>query len=185
MPSPFPGMDPYLEGYLWTTVHASLGMQIVHQLVPKLRPRYVAVPVERFILDVPEDVAVETREIYPDVATVNGLGQSTPAWETAVAVAPLRLATVVPGRVPHVSIEIRDTRHRKRVAAIEILSPTNKKGRGRREYLSKRRSLLLSDAHLIEVDLIRGCRCNSLCRERPILYCSAGWKAGRSLMCGR
>ena len=29
MPSPFPGMDPYLEGALWTTVHFSLSAEIV------------------------------------------------------------------------------------------------------------------------------------------------------------
>ncbi len=28
MPSPFPGMDPYLEGYLWLDVHQSLASQI-------------------------------------------------------------------------------------------------------------------------------------------------------------
>ena len=28
MPSPFPGMDPYLEGSLWTTVHAQLSAEI-------------------------------------------------------------------------------------------------------------------------------------------------------------
>jgi hypothetical protein len=29
MPSPFPGMDPDLEGALWTTLHHSLGSEIV------------------------------------------------------------------------------------------------------------------------------------------------------------
>jgi hypothetical protein len=41
MPSPFPGMDPYLEGALWTTVHFSLSAEIVRQLAPKVRPRVV------------------------------------------------------------------------------------------------------------------------------------------------
>ncbi|MBI3361959.1 MAG: DUF4058 family protein, partial [Chloroflexi bacterium] len=27
MPSPFPGMDPYLEGSLWTTVHFGLSAE--------------------------------------------------------------------------------------------------------------------------------------------------------------
>lgn len=39
MPSPFPGMDPYLEGYLWVDVHNALASKIRQQLVPKLRPR--------------------------------------------------------------------------------------------------------------------------------------------------
>jgi len=36
MPSPFPGMDPYLEGSEWTSVHAELSSEIVRQLAPKL-----------------------------------------------------------------------------------------------------------------------------------------------------
>jgi Protein of unknown function (DUF4058) len=41
MPSPFPGMDPYLEGSLWTTFHFSLAAEIVRQLSPKVPPRYL------------------------------------------------------------------------------------------------------------------------------------------------
>lgn len=41
MPSPFPGMDPYLEGYLWPDVHQSLAGQFKRQLSPLLRSRYV------------------------------------------------------------------------------------------------------------------------------------------------
>ncbi len=32
MPSPFPGMDPYLEGYLWPDVHSALANKIRQQL---------------------------------------------------------------------------------------------------------------------------------------------------------
>ena len=42
MPSPFLGMDPYLAGYLWPDVHHRLATQISDQLMPQLRPRYVA-----------------------------------------------------------------------------------------------------------------------------------------------
>ncbi|RLT43090.1 MAG: DUF4058 family protein, partial [Chloroflexi bacterium] len=44
MPSPFPGMAPYLEGPLWTTLHFTLGAEIVRQLAPRLRPRYLVLP---------------------------------------------------------------------------------------------------------------------------------------------
>lgn len=112
MPSPFPGMDPYLEGSLWTAFHATFAVEIVRQIAPHLRPRYLALPVERVV--------------YEEVT------------------------------VPHVSIEIRDVAQRRLVTAIEILSPTNKRGEGRAEYLAKRRRLLLSSAHLMEIDLLRG-----------------------------
>jgi len=42
MPSPFPGMDPYLEGYLWPDVHQRLATEISKQLAPRLKPHYVA-----------------------------------------------------------------------------------------------------------------------------------------------
>jgi hypothetical protein len=42
MASPFPGMDPYLEGDLWQEFHAKLAHEIKSQLMPQLRPKYVA-----------------------------------------------------------------------------------------------------------------------------------------------
>jgi hypothetical protein len=62
---------------------------------------------------------------------------------------------VIPSPVPHVTIEIRDTANRELVTAIEVLSPTNKRGDGYDEYLAKRRRILLSTAHLLEIDLLR------------------------------
>ena len=40
MPSPYPGMDPYLEGPLWPDVHGGLASRLREQLVPQLRPKY-------------------------------------------------------------------------------------------------------------------------------------------------
>jgi uncharacterized protein DUF4058 len=115
MPSPFPGMDPYLEGSLWTTVHGQLAAEIARQLAPKLRPRYLALMTERLVCEAPEGVAM----------------------------------------IPHFGVEIRDTQDRRLITSIEILSPTNKRGQRRDEYLAKRRRLLLSTAHLMEIDLLR------------------------------
>lgn len=154
MPSPFPGMDPYLEGSLWQSVHLQLSMEIARQLAPKLRPRYLALTPERFVFATPDEVAITTANLYPDVGVIETGRQGHPAAE-ATMTAPLRLATVVPVAVPHVSIEIRDTANRQLVTAIEVLSPTNKRGDGRAEYLAKREKLLRSTAHLIEIDLLR------------------------------
>ena len=155
MPSPFPGMDPYLEGALWTTVHFSLSAEIVRQLAPKLRPRYLVLPAERFVMETPESVAVSTADMYPDVSVAETRSVAVTAQGTAIAPAPLELATIIPTPIPHVTIEIRDTANRQLVTAIEVLSPTNKRGDGRQEYLAKRRRILLSTAHLLEIDLLR------------------------------
>ena len=155
MPLPFPGMDPYLEGALWTTVHFSLSAEIVHQLAPKLRPRYLVLPAERFVMETPESVAISTADIYPDVGVAALRSVAVTAQGTTIAPAPLELATIIPAPIPHVTIEIRDTANRQLVTAIEVLSPTNKHGDGRLEYLAKRRRILLSTAHLLEIDLLR------------------------------
>ena len=42
MNSPFPGMDPYLEGYLWPDVHHRLATQIADLLIPQISPHFVA-----------------------------------------------------------------------------------------------------------------------------------------------
>ncbi len=155
MPSPFPGMDPYLESRSWTTFHFSLAAEIVGQLAPKLRPRYVALPMERFVMEIVEGDRTSIAVTYSDVAIAPQRTPSGANGGVATATAPLVMETVVPERVPHVSIEIRDADERQLVTAIEILSPTNKRGEGYRDYLLKRGRLLNSSSHLLEIDLLR------------------------------
>ena len=155
MPSPFPGMDPYLEGSLWTTVHFSLSAEIVRQLAPKLPVNYLILPAERFVIDISESISLTTTDNYPDAGVVQAWPGPSGGYEATTAPAPLRLATIIPSPVPHVTIEIRDTTTRQLVTAIEVLSLTNKRGRGQDKYLGKRQRILLSTAHLLEIDLLR------------------------------
>jgi len=148
-------MDPYLEGSHWMGVHTQLCAEIARQLTPWLVPKYVALTNERFVLETPEDIGIPTRGLHPDVEVVPRHSTGTASSSAGAAVAPLRLATVMPEAVPHVTVEIRDTAHRQLLTAIEVLSPTNKLGEGREEYLAKRRRVLMSTAHLIEIDLLR------------------------------
>ena len=155
MPSPFPGMDPYLEGSHWIGVRTQLCAEIARQLTPRLVPKYVALTNERFVLETQQGISITTRSIYPDVGAVPRTDVARSESPGGVAVAPLRIATVMPEAVPHVTVEIRDTANRQLVTVIEVLSPTNKCGEGRVEYLAKRQRVLLSSAHLIEIDLLR------------------------------
>ncbi len=154
MPSPFPGMDPYLEGSLWTTLHFSLAAEIVRQLSPKVPPRYLVLPEERFVVDVPDSIGITTSDVYPDVGVADSEIREPHAAYGTEAI-PLRIPTVMPEPVPHVSVEIRDAAERQLVTAIEILSPTNKRGEGHKEYLGRRMRILRSTAHLLEIDLLR------------------------------
>lgn len=156
MPSPFPGMDPYLEGSEWTSVHTELSSEIARQLAPKLRPKYIVRTTRRFVAETPEDVVTMTGDIDPDVGVFDSVRQRV-VRESAIAAAPppLQMATVIPASALQVTIEIRDVVNRELVTAIEVLSPTNKRGEGYREYLDRRRRLLYSTAHLMEIDLLR------------------------------
>ena len=154
MPNPFPGMDPYLEGDLWMTVHTDLCGEIARQLSPKLRPKYVALSMRRVVLAQPDESAGPNGARLPDVGILatRPSGSSTSA---AVATLPLDLRAAFPEAIPHISVEIRDVAQRRLVTSIEVLSPTNKRGSGREEYEAKRLQICSGEAHLVEIDLLR------------------------------
>jgi hypothetical protein len=161
MPSPFPGMDPYLEGPERSSVHGQLIAEIGRQLAPRLRPRYVARMQKWFAVDSGEaDEAISvgiagesTGEVYPDVGIVRDDTPSGGAMATISA--PLELQTVMPRLVPQHTLEIRHVTERRLVTAIEMLSPSNKRGEGYEQYRERRLRFLCSSAHLVEIDLVR------------------------------
>jgi hypothetical protein len=161
MPSPFPGMDPYLEGHLWPDVHQRLAAQIARLLAPQLRPRYVARLATRFVADLSEIGPV--RILYPDVDVTVARPAHEPVttYEPSVTLAPplfsppLVLTQPDPPRIKLVTVEIRDTQGERLVTSIEILSPINKRGDGLAEYQQKRWLVMDSPAHLLEIDLLR------------------------------
>lgn len=157
MPSPFPGMDPYLEGYLWPDVHNALATKIRQQLTPQLRPRYTA----RLEIYVVEDSFPESDVgiLYPDVEVMRSqiataeLVSSPVA--TAITPAQLTVPVLQPVPVQLASVEIRDTAQNKLVTCIEILSPVNKRAPGLLAYRQKRQRLYQAGVHLLELDLLR------------------------------
>jgi Protein of unknown function (DUF4058) len=188
MPSPFPGMDPYLEGSLWTSVHSQLASVFVRQLNPQIRPRYIALPTRRFVRDHPEGEGLMIEENIPDVSV--HWQQPAPSGIRTIGalVPPLRMATVMRTPVPHITVQIRDVERRHLVAAIDILSPTNKRRGGRRESLRRRDRFLGSDVHLLEIDLLRRGRRVPMEGELPPLptsSSSAVLTRGRSPRSGR
>jgi hypothetical protein len=66
MSNPFPGMDPYLEGDLWMSVHTDLCSEIARQLAPKVRPKYVVRSTRRVVPVPPEPIphtSIEIRDV--------------------------------------------------------------------------------------------------------------------------
>jgi len=162
MPSPFPGMDPYLEGSEWVSVHTALSAEIARQLAPLLRPRYVARPMRRFSVNDPADIVVDPADAYPDVSVHRSGHRVREILATADTFTrdrtpdlPLRLQTALVSDEPQHTVEIRDVANRSLVTAIEVLSPSNKRGQGCADYVYKRQRILRSRAHLMEIDLLR------------------------------
>ena len=162
MSSPFPGMNPYLEGYLWVDVHNALASKIRQQLAPKVQPGHT-VRLEVYLV---QDTAPESEIgiLYPDVevlrqkAALPASIRSTLPIESGnllVTPAPLTLPLMPPAEVRIAGVEIRDTASNTLVTSIEILSPVNKRESGITPYRQKRQQLYNAKVHLIELDLLR------------------------------
>ena len=154
MPSPFPGVDPFIEGQRWPSFRAQLCSETARRLTPSLGERYIALVEERMVVDLLDDISIATRVIRPDVSVVGERASGTGA--TTVLQPPLRLATIMESETPIHFVEVREVASMVVVTVIEILSPSNKAGEGRADYLRKRRSILNSDVNLVEIDLLRG-----------------------------
>lgn len=159
--SPFPGMDPYLEGDLWQEFHTTLAHQIRNQLLAVLPSNYVALLNKRYVLEQTDEVELfmfSHPVIYPDVAVTNVWQDRERAAVHSVEVAAptLTLMSAMREEIPLVSIEIRDIAERRLITVIEILSPVNKRGKGYDEYCEKRANVLQTATHLLEIDLLRG-----------------------------
>ncbi len=169
MPSPFPGMDPYLEGPLWPDVHHRLASEISRRLAPRLRPHYVA----RIEVTVVQDTsyASEIGIMYLDVGvlrsaksqTIHDPSEATHAYATnftmtpwgAIPPAPLVLQAPDMLEFRQATVEVRHTDGNKLVTTIEIISPVNKREPGLSAYRHKRTQLRSAGVHLLEIDLIR------------------------------
>jgi Protein of unknown function (DUF4058) len=148
-------MDPYLEAPgIWPDLHTSLMSIFREQLTPLLVPKYLAELETQVVIDHVDD---DPQVVLPDVS-VTSPDVSTEALTAVAVAAPAPVQVRVPMDIPTrlVSIYIRQRETARLVAVIELLSPVNKRrGRGREEYLEKRRTFLTSPVHLIEIDLLR------------------------------
>ena len=154
MPSPFPGMDPYIERpVIWPDFHNHLITAIKAALQPLLRPRYVALSEDRLF------VVESDRPIRPDLALVRTSSPKPPAG-AATAVMELDAPAVFELwreeiRQPLIQI-LEPAAGNRVVTAIEVLSPDNKAaGEGRDSYLQKREEYWAAGTNLVEIDLLR------------------------------
>jgi hypothetical protein len=174
MPSPFPGMNPYLEATdLSPGVHAALINEIRNRINGTAPPGYFADIEQRvYLLDTDE---LQKQLIVPDVAVRNTSAAPQDGREaggTATLVAPVKAVISVPDQgidVKERRIVIQTLDDHRIVTVIELLSPANKTGgsKGRENYLHKRHEVLDSDAHFVEIDLLRAGRGIQIFQDAP------------------
>ena len=160
MPSPFPGMDPYLESRdLWPDVHHRLISEVDRQLQPQLNPRGYYISIESRVW-----VERADRATVPDVAVLRKPSRPAkiePAVGTLIADEPVRLQ-VLEEEFKEDYLQIYEAEPRQLVTGIEIIGPGNKSaGQARELYLQKRKEFLNTGVNLVEVDLLR--------RGRPLV----------------
>lgn len=163
MPSPFPGMDPYLEDPgVFPDFHNALASEIRRHLNSALPAPYYA------SLETRQELGITWEETLritkPDVAVmadpwpaVRGGSTTLVAEDIRTEVSPSIAINCDVEPTDAYFVEIRDARSgHELVTLIEILSPSNKlPGRDRQQYLAKRAAILASRTSLIEIDLLR------------------------------
>lgn len=154
--NPFPGMNPFLERN-WPDVHTKLISYIADVISDQL-PLDLRARAEEG-LEVVDEGESQSGGARPDVAIIESwkLG-IPPSWTpdedlaSTVTVAEPFLVPVAP--LTERWIEIHDSGGTL-VTVIEVLSPTNKRPPGNRDYLAKQSRYLNARVNLVEIDLIR------------------------------
>lgn len=158
MPSPFPGMDPWLESpAVFPDIHDALIFLLREALNTVLPSGYFATGAARIWMD-------EKHHREPDVSVTR-----PPDWEPTssggVAAADFERAGMLAVEAPYLAepieekyLEIRSTANEHLVTAIEVVSPTNKQAgeAGRGSYRQKQAELRSRGVNLVEIDLLRG-----------------------------
>jgi hypothetical protein len=164
MPSPFPGMDPYLEDpHLWPGFHSKF-MNVLHEsLNDRILPDYYADIEERVYIT--DEYDLGRKFIIPDIRIIpsgrrTGSVRSQPVLSTggAAVCEPIEFADpLIDDEVHEPYVRIVERRSKRVITVIEVLSPTNKApgSRGREQYLAKRADAMRSSTHWVEIDLLR------------------------------
>lgn len=155
MPSPFPGMDPYLEDpWLWPDFHLTFVVELRAELNRRLPSGYVALA-DRYVWVQEPETEERKRLGKPDVfLTGESNTKVIPAATALVAPVEIVLPSLMEKGSPY--LKIMDRKNRRLVTVIELLSPANKTpGKDRDAYLIKQSEYLATDVNLVELDLLR------------------------------
>jgi hypothetical protein len=159
MASPFPGMDPYLEqSAFWSSFHSRLIVAIADALSPFLLPQYYIEVETRTYLEEDDDLLVGVPDgvVYRPTVPAENLPKPVQLGVTATQVRPQQVTLPMSSEVKERYLEVREIGTDAVITVIEVISPKNKRtGKGRIEYEHKRETVLNTQTHWVEIDLLR------------------------------
>lgn len=155
MPSPFPGMDPYLENpAIWSDFHGTFLMAMRAEL-NRLLPEGYTARWDRYVwLDGP-DTERPRRLGEPDTFVSDLLNRDAGSAAAAVLEAPATTTLPAVDAKGKPFLKIVDALGARVVTVVEMLSPGNKSGENRELYLVKRQEYFRSGTNLVEIDFLR------------------------------
>jgi hypothetical protein len=165
MPSPFPGMDPFVEtGTRWESLHAWFIRKLAENTLPAAIERGCWIDVEKDIYR-PDPSGELVLLGEPD--DVISLSQSVTALSGGVATATLPTTRpqavhefeydpyTTPAHRQQYFVVREDPSYPRVLAVVELLSPANKRAPYYAKYHEKRINLIGSAVHFLEIDLLR------------------------------
>jgi len=156
VPSPFPGMDPYLERPdRWSGVHTRLIAVIGEMLARQVAPRFFVDSEDNVYILGLDDPAHSL--VRPDLSVIEATNAGALGGSYGRIAAPVILDLPAPVEIRAPYLKVIDTVDRRVVTTIEVLSPVNKVSgsSGQRDFLRKRGHILNSSTHWLEIDLLR------------------------------
>jgi Protein of unknown function (DUF4058) len=165
MPSPFPGMDPFLESQpRWEIFHGWFIRELARLTLPRASSMGCWIDVERDVYgEDPSGAMVsigEPDQVFSVTAEERAWNGNGGTVATLALPRSIREVVVDPdeaGQHRQQYLVVRDNQSWPRtLAVVELLSPANKSGKYAKTYNEKRAKLLAAKTHFMEIDLLRG-----------------------------
>jgi hypothetical protein len=160
-------MDPFIEACgPWGDFHQEIISEIKHALAELVPEHYLVRAGERSYVVLVEEDGKNSHPIVPDVSVTTERRRKPTRRKAGTAVEeptfksePIVMRALIEEEHREAFVEIYEASPEQRlITSIEVLSPSNKRPNtaGWDLYRRKRQSLLLGEANLVEIDLLRG-----------------------------
>ncbi len=164
MPSPFPGMDPYLEHPAgWMGFHNAFAVEMMAALNQRIMPAYYADSEDRVYISTEGDPG--RKAIVPDIKVIRTGKKAKPTTAKpggtsrarAAVCEPIDVTTLIDTEIHEPYLTVIHRESGRVVTVVEIVGPTNKVAgaTGRESFLAKRVAAQQAGINWVEIDLLR------------------------------